>query len=321
VCNDEADAQGQQIKSIHTSYDLPLYCGTATHAAVCGLHIISHMSISTRATPTPAPSNVVVVTGHTEMFVLKTSIALIYTYLLLRILRALLSLMRYLQAASASGAAAGSAVAANGAAPDAATRCVGCVSGLSATRLSAGASAKHAWAPVDWSGIKLRIGPNYKKNKRKAPTATPLLPCVGVDLLCAERKIFCDGLSDAACLPPEVAAAAKEPTPSASSATQAGGGSLPPLPRFLVVTISMPRYSAGAADGPNLRFAIYFSVPAGLRKDPSPAASLLCEFLDGSSGGHNDPKGKGMLLPLRLPASPIRLLALPVLLAHAPYPP
>jgi hypothetical protein len=156
------------------------------------------------------------------MFVLKTSIALIYTYLLLRILRALLSLMRYLQAASASGAAAGSAVAANGAAPDAATRCVGCVSGLSATRLSAGASAKHAWAPVDWSGIKLRIGPNYKKNKRKAPTATPLLPCVGVDLLCAERKIFCDGLSDAACLPPEVAAAAKEPTPSASATLPCG---------------------------------------------------------------------------------------------------
>ncbi len=69
-------------------------------------------------------------------------------------------------------------------------------------------SARGAWSRVDWSDLRLRIGPNYKRNKRKGPTLSPLLECVGVDIFQSPRKVFSDGEVDAACLPEEVALAA-----------------------------------------------------------------------------------------------------------------
>ena len=153
------------------------------------------------------------------------------------------------------------------------------------------ADARNAWAPLSWSDIRLRIGPNYKRNKKKGPTAAPLLPCVGVSVLQAEQKVFGDGITDAACLPPEVAAAAAEPTPPASIPGSSRAVAPPPLPRYLVVTVCMPKYTHGAADGPNLRFSFVLSVPSRLRTDPDPQAKLLCAFLDGSGNGHTDESG------------------------------
>ena len=140
--------------------------------------------------------------------------------------------------------------------------------------------ARHAWAPVDWRTILLRVGPNYKRRKRKAPTPAPLLPCIGVDILRADHKVFSDGQVDAACLPPEVAAAAAE-APLDPNA----------LPRFLAVTVSMPQYSGPAADGPNFRFFVLHAVPKSLRNESDGAARMLCEFLDGAASGHSDPNG------------------------------
>ena len=146
--------------------------------------------------------------------------------------------------------------------------------------------ARAAWAPIDYESIRLRIGPNYRRNGQKAPTGKPLLPCISVQLLQSETKVFCDGDSDASCLPAEVQAAAAEPTPSPRADQK------PPLPRYLVVSFSMPRYSGSAESGPTLRFTYVYAVPPKLRSEPGAAAAMCCEFLDGSASGHTDPQGR-----------------------------
>ena len=174
---------------------------------------------------------------------------------------------------------------------------IGCTSGLRPTSLEHSATARHAWAPINWRTIKLRVGPDYKRLKRKRPTSRPLLPCSGVDILQGERKVFSDGKLDASCLPPEVAAAATEPTPprtpsdsdrSTVDGSSSATSSEMPLPKFLAVSISMPRYSGPSVDGSNVRYHVFHQVPPTLRDDASasPAARLLCEFLDGSAEGH-----------------------------------
>ena len=148
------------------------------------------------------------------------------------------------------------------------------------------AHARGGWAPIDWKSIKLRVGPNYRRNGKKSTTAEPLLPCVSVQLLRSETKIFCDGETDAECLPAEVRAAAAEPTPSPR------GDQKPPLPRYLVVSFALPRYSSSEESGPTLRFTYVYAVPPRLRSDAGASAAMCCEFLDGSAGGHTDPHGK-----------------------------
>jgi hypothetical protein len=164
--------------------------------------------------------------------------------------------------------------------------------GIRATSLEYVAGAHHAWSPIDWSTIRLRVGPDYRRHKRKAPTAQPLLPCVGVEVLNTPEKVFSDGIADARCLPPEVAAAAAEATPPVFDAKSSEPP--PPLPRYLSVSISMPQYQGSAADGETVRVSVLHAVPQNLRKDPSAAAKLLCEFLDGCGTGHKDPKGLSM---------------------------
>ena len=141
-------------------------------------------------------------------------------------------------------------------------------------------SARGVWAPMDWTSIMLRIGPNYRKHRQKAATEAPLLPCVGLQLMRCESKVYSDGCVDLACMPPEVAAAAAEPT-------HIGSGP-PPLPRFMIVTFCMPRYSGSAADGPTLRFTYVYAIPPELRSEPGAAAAMACEFFDGSASGHCD---------------------------------
>ena len=142
-------------------------------------------------------------------------------------------------------------------------------------------AARNSWSALRWHDIKLRCGPNYKRNKKKAPTDSPLLPCVGVDIFQVDSKAYSDGQVDKGVLPQAVAAAAAEPTPRAS-----GRGEPPPLPRYLVVGLHMPNYKGNQADGPGFRHCVYLAVPPGLRKQPDPAAVMLCDFLDGAGSGH-----------------------------------
>ena len=235
------------------------------------------------------------VTTNLLIVLIAPALAVVHALLLLKVLMALRRLLRSLRVEDAAPKAKppaasvlvpAAAVQIKQQAPAAQVQ-KGTAAALRAVTAEAVAHAHHAWAPIAWESIKLRVGPDYKRKKKKAPTAAPLLPCVGVELLRAEQKVYSDGHVDAACLPPEVAAAAAEPTPPhrPSAATP------PPLPRFLVVNVHVPSYGGPEPDGPNLRIAFVLAVPPDLRSEPTSAARLLCDFLDGSASGHTDPAG------------------------------
>ena len=159
-------------------------------------------------------------------------------------------------------------------------RCSG-TSGLREVGLDETKSARRAWSEVHWQDIMLRDGPDYRRNKIKRPTASPLLECVGVDIFRVERKIFTDGSeAHAAYLPAEVATAMRTPG-------QAGE-----LPRYLVVSIAVPTYRGASTDGPGAKMLFYLAVPPELRGGRDGASAMAAEFLDGAAAGHATKGGK-----------------------------
>ena len=151
-----------------------------------------------------------------------------------------------------------------------------CLSGVPQLPYASLLKGSHAWGYVFWNTMRLRDGPDYRRNKIKRPASPPLLPCVGFDAFRTSRKLFTDcSEAQAACLPPEVLAAAREASPGPTE-----------LPRFLLVSVNMPTYSGPAADGPTLKFVVYFAVPPALAHDASGAARLLVQFLRTVKTGH-----------------------------------
>ena len=141
--------------------------------------------------------------------------------------------------------------------------------------------ASHAWGGNYWATINLRDGPDYKHNRIKRPALAPLLPCVGLDAFRTTRKVFTDcSEAQAACLPAEVLDAARSAPKGKAD-----------LPSFLLVSVHMPAYTGPAADGPTLKFVVYFAVPPSLADDTSGAATLLCDFLRSAASGHREPSG------------------------------
>lgn len=153
------------------------------------------------------------------------------------------------------------------------------------------ASAIGSWCPIDWSDIVLRVGPDYRRNKRKALTSSPALDCVGVDAFHTLRKVFSDGELDAGCLPPEILAATRraghaEPTAAPAAAASSSAppppaaaarlAAPPPLPEYLVVSVSMPTYDSPAPDGPGMKFNFYYAVPRELRAAAHADPSARC---------------------------------------------
>lgn len=117
-----------------------------------------------------------------------------------------------------------------------------CASGLREAALTDISFARNAWCPLSWQSIKLRIGPDYKTRKAKAPTRSPLLECCGVDLFRMEQKVVTSlGHAHAPYLPKEVMRAAN------------GGECMCDLPKYLVVSISIPGYASSQADGPGIK--------------------------------------------------------------------
>jgi hypothetical protein len=48
--------------------------------------------------------------------------------------------------------------------------------------LANGGEEKSCWSPIDASGFKIRLGPNYAKTSKKAPSLDALYDCVGADV-------------------------------------------------------------------------------------------------------------------------------------------
>ena len=53
----------------------------------------------------------------------------------------------------------------------------------------ASVKATHAWSPLDASRFRVRCGPNYPKNKRKAPSGSAMGEIFGVDLFFTKKKV------------------------------------------------------------------------------------------------------------------------------------
>ena len=161
-------------------------------------------------------------------------------------------------------------------------------SGVSCVPTTEFETARHAWGPLQWETIRLRVGPNYRRNKQKAFTGAPILPCVGMDFFQAERKAYAEDGRSISYMPPEIVAAASEP----SGCDLTTPMQQPVLPRFVVISTYVPQYSSSASDGPNCTFIMYLRVPVDLREQADPAVKMLCDFLDGAYTGHRDPGGE-----------------------------
>ncbi|KAH9100040.1 hypothetical protein Ae201684P_019045 [Aphanomyces euteiches] len=62
---------------------------------------------------------------------------------------------------------------------------------LDAVAAEASNTAKRAWAPLDATRFRVRKGPNYKRNKTKAPSGPALLELVAVDVFQVRTNYFC----------------------------------------------------------------------------------------------------------------------------------
>jgi len=108
---------------------------------------------------------------------------------------------------------------------------------------------RHCWTIPDDSVLNVRIGPDYKHNKQKAPTRPALFRTIGCDLFSSEKKLMDVGsnvnLPFDDCIPE---------------------GAIPaPYPRLLMINFQLPKPSGGvfgstsSADGPGYNFVLYYT--------------------------------------------------------------
>lgn len=94
-----------------------------------------------------------------------------------------------------------------------------------------GSTVGQSWSPSPPGGVELRVGPNYLRNKAKAPSNPSLYDVVGVDLLAGDRRL--DRVVPRMCQPPE-----REPP---------GWDENLGIPRYIVINCQIPRQ-----EGPKL---------------------------------------------------------------------
>lgn len=127
----------------------------------------------------------------------------------------------------------------------------------------------HTYAPIDASRLSVRVGPNYKREGKKAPSSRSLFRLVGCDLFNSEKKI--DLIADKINMP----------DPSSGRVRPPG------LPQFLVVNYQLQRAGTNAffsnASSPGYSLACYFEPSASFLAEIesgtlSPAAALAMRF-------------------------------------------
>ncbi|KAH9107872.1 hypothetical protein AeMF1_016817 [Aphanomyces euteiches] len=144
---------------------------------------------------------------------------------------------------------------------------------LDAVAAEASNTAKRAWAPLDATRFRVRKGPNYKRNKIKAPSGPALLELVAVDVFQSDLKI--DNVGSKVQLPKD----ADGRTDLFILNTQ--------IPCY---TPSNPLWGEQKTDGVGINFITYFAIPKAIREqldqdeDPAhPQIKLLKWFLEEDS--------------------------------------
>lgn len=134
-------------------------------------------------------------------------------------------------------------------------------------------SPDHTWCKAEYQSFKVRVGPDYKRNQRKAPTGPPLFEPVAVDIFCTKQRL--DHASQRFQLPD----------------TSHINTHHPHVPPIFVVQIQIPSEPppsvfSSVEDGPGWAILIYFMITEDTCKQlanfqtASPAVKLFATYCE-----------------------------------------
>jgi len=147
----------------------------------------------------------------------------------------------------------------------------------------------NTWGNTDYRHFKLRIGPNYDRNKQKAPSGPPLYEVFAVDAFCTDKRI--DNVTS------------RMELPDTSDLEIAN----PHVPPIFVVQVQMPSQPPSVfrsvEDGPGWALVLYFKMTqetCNQLKDLSTASAGVKLFATWCEKAPTDPAWKArfkVLLP------------------------
>lgn len=131
----------------------------------------------------------------------------------------------------------------------------------------------HTWTKIDSSFFNVRIGPDYNRNKKKAPSGAPIYEPFAVDIFCAKTRVD--------------HAASRFQLPDTTSIDSSLPGHIPAI---MVVQMQIPSEPPAmfsfAEDGPGWALLMYFMITEETRKQlldmstASPAVKLWSEWCE-----------------------------------------
>ena len=144
----------------------------------------------------------------------------------------------------------------------------------------------HCWAECSASTFSTRIGPNYAKNKQKAPSLGSLMELVGVDLVRTPSRI--DDIGSKVTLPDAFTAVTSEE---------------PGVPPLFIINCQVPSEFPTSlfteiTDGPGWSIVYYFRLTPSTRdsiadlSNAPPAVKLFAKYCREAPEGEHDPKSK-----------------------------
>ncbi len=144
------------------------------------------------------------------------------------------------------------------------------IAGSTMQRVGLNEAAPHSWSPANASSFQVRIGPDYNKNKAKAPSGPSLYELVAVDTFALDSKM------------PHIREAITLPTPTV------GAGSTNGVPHLMIINMMAPWYEpsmfGGDLDGKGHSMVFYGQMTESTKrqlenKEPiTPAVELLRRF-------------------------------------------
>jgi len=175
-------------------------------------------------------------------------------------------------------------------------------------------SPDHTWCKCDHRQFKVRIGPDYNKYKKKAPSGAPLFEPFAIDVFCTKQR--CDHATQRFALPEELVN------------VDTFNEHVPPI---FVVQIQIPSEPPPSMfttveDGPGWSILLYFKITEDTRnqlKNLSTASPAVKLFADYCKKAPNDPTFRGRfkvinsctnLEELGMPSAIVQWNAKPVLI-------
>jgi hypothetical protein len=157
------------------------------------------------------------------------------------------------------------------------------------------AALPSTWSNIDGDTFSVRVGPNYKKNKAKAPSTVALYECVASDLYCCEQKI--DNIGKLFDLPVQ-----REANGDYSDSIWINYG----VPELIIIQFQLPNYNPGmpwtkVEDGRSFAVLLYYKItPRALEQfktAATPATRLFKQFCADLPSGSTENHGRFKAIP------------------------